>query len=161
MTGEAMRRPEQVSSLVRRLDPARPGLIGRVGGGSGVKYMTYGDRMSEKEMEKPGSESLVTVIVAGLANLAIGVAKLVAGLVSGSSAMLSEAVHSAADTVTEVLLFVAVRRGGSRRRPAPFGHGKAGFFWALMAAFADPHRRRRILHHPRRAQIITGRSSPI
>jgi cation diffusion facilitator family transporter len=98
--------------------------------------------MSEKVMEKPesespGSESLVTVIVAGLANLAIGVAKLVAGLISGSSAMLSEAMHSAADTVTEVLLFIAVRRGGkSADVRHPFGYGKAGFFWALMAAFA-------------------------
>lgn len=77
------------------------------------------------------------MIVAGLANLAIAVAKLVAGLISGSSAMLSEAMHSAADTVTEVLLFVAVRRAD---HPAdsrhPFGHGMAGFFWALMAAFA-------------------------
>ena len=64
-------------------------------------------------------------------------AKLVAGLVSGSAAMLSEAAHSAADTVTEILLLVAVRTG---ERPAdvrhPFGHGKAGFFWALMAAVA-------------------------
>lgn len=87
--------------------------------------------------DKGGSESLATVVVAGLANLAIAVAKLVAGLVSGSSAMLSEAAHSAADTVTEALLFVAVRRSG---HPAdarhPFGYGKAGFFWALMAAFA-------------------------
>src|SRR5687768_15815471 len=86
---------------------------------------------------KGGPESLATVVVAGLANLAIAVAKLIAGLISGSSAMLSEAAHSAADTVTEVLLFVAVRRSG---HPAdvrhPFGYGKAGFFWALMAAFA-------------------------
>jgi cation diffusion facilitator family transporter len=51
--------------------------------------------------------------------------------------MLSEAAHSAADTVTEVLLLVSVRRSG---RPAdrrhPFGHGKAGFVWAMMAAVA-------------------------
>ncbi|MFI6884952.1 cation diffusion facilitator family transporter [Streptosporangium canum] len=93
--------------------------------------------MVDKAAEKSGPESLGTVIVAGLANLAIAVAKLVAGLFSGSSAMLSEAMHSAADTVTEVLLYVAVRRAG---HPAdtrhPFGHGMAGFFWALMAAFA-------------------------
>ncbi|MFD0885419.1 cation diffusion facilitator family transporter [Streptosporangium algeriense] len=90
---------------------------------------------AERAQDRP--ESLGTVIVAGLANLAIALAKLVAGLVSGSSAMLSEAMHSAADTVTEILLFVAVRRAG---RPAdahhPFGYGMAGFFWALMAAFA-------------------------
>ncbi|MGP3930515.1 cation diffusion facilitator family transporter [Nonomuraea sp. KM88] len=80
-------------------------------------------------------ESLRTVLVAAAANLAIALAKLVAGLVGGSAAMLSEAAHSAADTVTELLLLVAVRRSG---RPAdrrhPFGHGKAGFVWALMAA---------------------------
>lgn len=86
--------------------------------------------------EKSG-ESTATVLVAGAANLAIAVAKLVAGLISGSAAMLSEAAHSAADTVTEVLLLVALRRG---EKPAdrrhPFGYGKAGFFWALMAAGA-------------------------
>ncbi|WP_436756775.1 cation diffusion facilitator family transporter [Streptosporangium sp. V21-05] len=96
---------------------------------------TDADKAGSESSE--GSESLATVIVAGLANLAIAVAKLVAGLISGSSAMLSEAAHSAADTVTEALLFVAVRRGG---HPAdarhPFGYGKAGFFWALLAAFA-------------------------
>ncbi|MEU4324910.1 cation diffusion facilitator family transporter [Nonomuraea dietziae] len=82
-------------------------------------------------------ESMGTVVVAGLANLAIAAAKLVAGLVGGSAAMLSEAAHSAADTVTEVLLLVAVRRGGKPAdRRHPFGYGKAGFVWALMAAGA-------------------------
>jgi len=49
----------------------------------------------------------------------------VAGMLSGSAAMLSEAAHSFADTVTEVFLYVALRRGG---KPAdeehPFGYGK-------------------------------------
>ncbi|MFG2072867.1 cation diffusion facilitator family transporter [Nonomuraea maritima] len=88
-------------------------------------------------MEGKSGESLATVLVAGAANLVIALAKLFAGLVSGSAAMLSEAAHSAADTVTELLLLVAVRRAA---RPAdrrhPFGHGKAGFVWALLAAFA-------------------------
>jgi cation diffusion facilitator family transporter len=81
------------------------------------------------------TESLRTVLVAGAANLAIAVAKAVAGLASGSAAMLSESAHSVADTVTEVLLFTALRRGA---RPADeqhqFGHGKESFFWALLAA---------------------------
>lgn len=82
-------------------------------------------------------ESTGTVLVAGVANLAIAAAKLFAGLVSGSAAMLSEAAHSAADTVTEVLLLVALRSGGKPAdRRHPFGYGKAGFFWALMAACA-------------------------
>ncbi|MEJ3750418.1 cation diffusion facilitator family transporter [Actinomycetes bacterium KLBMP 9797] len=87
--------------------------------------------MSEAE----NTESIGTVIVAGLANLSIAAAKLVAGLISGSAAMLSEAAHSLADTTTEVLLFAALRRGG---RPAdarhPFGYGKESWVWAFIAA---------------------------
>ncbi|GAA4556324.1 cation diffusion facilitator family transporter [Planotetraspora kaengkrachanensis] len=81
------------------------------------------------------SESLGTVVVAGAANLAIALAKLVAGLISSSASMLSEAAHSAADTVTEVLLFTAIRHG---ERPAdrrhPLGHGRASYLWAIIAA---------------------------
>jgi cation diffusion facilitator family transporter len=81
------------------------------------------------------TESLRTVIVAGSANLAIALAKAIAGLVSGSAAMLSEAAHSLADTVTELLLFTALRRGARQADEVhPFGHGKESFFWALMAA---------------------------
>nr|WP_041833997.1 cation diffusion facilitator family transporter [Actinoplanes sp. N902-109] len=82
-----------------------------------------------------GNESVGTVIIAGLANLVIAAAKLIAGMLSGSAAMLSEAAHSLADTVTEVFLFVALRRGS---KPAdeqhPFGYGKESFVWAFIAA---------------------------
>ncbi|MEU4244130.1 cation diffusion facilitator family transporter [Actinoplanes sp. NPDC026619] len=82
-----------------------------------------------------GNESVGTVILAGAANLAIAVAKLAAGLFSGSAAMLSEAAHSIADTITEVFLYVALVRG---RQPAdeehPFGYGKESFVWAFIAA---------------------------
>ncbi|MEU7998550.1 cation diffusion facilitator family transporter [Micromonospora sp. NPDC049060] len=81
------------------------------------------------------TESVATVVVAGAANLAIAVAKLIAGVISGSAAMLSEAVHSVADTTTEVLLYLALRRGA---RPAdarhPFGYGKESYVWAFLAA---------------------------
>jgi cation diffusion facilitator family transporter len=84
-----------------------------------------------------GGESLGTVILAGTANLAIAVAKLIGGLISHSSAMLSEAAHSVADTVTEVLLFVALKRGN---RPPdakhPFGYGRETYFWAFLASLA-------------------------
>ncbi len=77
------------------------------------------------------------MIIAGVANLAIAAAKAAAGVLGGSAAMLSEAAHSVADTVTEVLLFTALRAGV---RPAdarhPFGYGKANFFWAFLAAVA-------------------------
>lgn len=85
--------------------------------------------------ERPGGESTLTVVVALLINLAIAAMKLVAGLVSGSAAMLSEAAHSVADTFTELFLLTALRRS---ERPAdrrhPFGYGKERYFWSLLAA---------------------------
>jgi cation diffusion facilitator family transporter len=87
--------------------------------------------------ESGGGESTGTVVVAGLANLGIAIAKLVGGLISHSSAMLSEAAHSLADTITEVLLFIALERGdkapGARH---PVGHGRETYFWALLACLA-------------------------
>ncbi|TCO64816.1 cation diffusion facilitator family transporter [Actinocrispum wychmicini] len=85
--------------------------------------------------ERPGGESTLTVVIALVINLAIAVMKLVAGLVSGSAAMLSEAAHSIADTFTELFLLTALRRSD---RPAdrrhPFGYGKERYFWSLLAA---------------------------
>jgi cation diffusion facilitator family transporter len=80
-------------------------------------------------------ETLRTVVVAGVANLVIALAKLAAGLVTGSSAMLAEAAHSVADTVNQGFLLVSLRTGA---RPAdeefPFGHGQERYFWSLLAA---------------------------
>lgn len=81
------------------------------------------------------TESTATVLVAGASNIAVGILKLVAGLLTGSAAMLAEAAHSVADTVTEILLLAALHRS---RRPAdrthPLGYGQERFFWALIAA---------------------------
>ena len=83
-------------------------------------------------------ESLRTIVIAFLANIVIGIAKLLAGLASGSTAMLAEAAHSAADSVNEVFLAVGLYRD---RQPAdatrPFGHGRERFLWAFMAAIAS------------------------
>jgi cation diffusion facilitator family transporter len=90
--------------------------------------------MSDKSSN---SESLGTVLIAAGANLAIAVAKAVGGVLSGSSAMLSEAAHSVADTVTEVLLLTALHRSA---RPAdeqhPLGYGPERYFWAFLASVA-------------------------
>src|SRR3954464_5488968 len=80
-------------------------------------------------------ESALTVVVAICANMGIAVAKGIAGLVSGSAAMLSEAAHSLADTTNQVLLLIAVKRSS---RPAderhPFGYGRERYFWSRLAA---------------------------
>jgi cation diffusion facilitator family transporter len=77
-----------------------------------------------------------TIIVAGAANVLVGLTKLVAGILSGSSAMLAEAAHSAADTLDQVFLLLSLREAD---RPAsrehPFGHGQERYFWSLLAAF--------------------------
>lgn len=79
-----------------------------------------------------------SIVVALAANVVVAGAKLVAGLVTGSTALLSEAIHSAADSINEVLLSVSLRRG---RRPAdaqhPFGYGAARFLWAFLAAISS------------------------
>ncbi|NBH05401.1 cation diffusion facilitator family transporter [Amycolatopsis sp. SID8362] len=88
-----------------------------------------------EETENSGGESTLTVLLAGGVNLAIAVMKLIAGIITGSGAMLSEAAHSVADTFTEVLLLTALKRSD---RPAdrvhPFGYGKERYFWSLLAA---------------------------
>ncbi|WP_018333534.1 cation diffusion facilitator family transporter [Actinomycetospora chiangmaiensis] len=85
--------------------------------------------------DSSSGQSTLSVILALAANAAVGVLKLVAGLLTGSSAMLAEAAHSAADCVTEVLLFTALRRSGKRAdRAHPFGYGKERFFWAMIAS---------------------------
>jgi len=77
-----------------------------------------------------------TVLIAGAANLFVGVIKLAAGILVGSSAMLAEAAHSAADTLNQAFLLASLHRGG---RPAdsrhPFGYGQERYFWSLLAAF--------------------------
>ncbi len=93
--------------------------------------------MSEEGVDDAAGddESTGTVLLAGTANLVIAVAKLVGGLISGSTAMLAEAAHSFADTLNQVFLMAALKRS---QKPAdvqhPFGYGMERYFWSLIAA---------------------------
>jgi cation diffusion facilitator family transporter len=81
------------------------------------------------------SRSDRVVFVGLFANAAIAVGKYVAGGVTGSPAMMSEAFHSTADVGNELLLLLGMRR--SRRSPDalhPFGHGKLLYFYSLLVA---------------------------
>jgi cation diffusion facilitator family transporter len=77
-----------------------------------------------------------TVLIAGGANLFVAAIKVGAGVLTGSSALLAEAAHSAADTLNQAFLLASIRKG---RRPAdsrhPFGYGQERYFWSLLAAF--------------------------
>ena len=75
------------------------------------------------------------VIAALAANLAIAVAKFVAFLFTGSASMLSEAVHSVADTANEALLLIGQGRSRRGRTTAhPFGYGRERYFYAFIVA---------------------------
>jgi cation diffusion facilitator family transporter len=80
-------------------------------------------------------ESRITILYALAANVVLAIAKLAAGLLTGSAALLAEAAHSIADTIDQLALLWSLRMG---RRPPddehPFGHGMERFFWAFLAA---------------------------
>jgi cation diffusion facilitator family transporter len=81
------------------------------------------------------AESRIAIYGAIGANIAIAVTKFVVAGITGSSAMLSEGIHSSVDTFNGILLLVGLRLS---KRPAsvehPFGHGKELYFWSLIVA---------------------------
>ena len=76
-----------------------------------------------------------TLWIAFGANMAIAVSKFVAAAITGSSAMLTEGVHSVVDSVNELLLVYGRKR--SRKAPDvyhPFGYGREVYFWSFVVA---------------------------
>ncbi|MDP9862770.1 MULTISPECIES: cation diffusion facilitator family transporter [Streptosporangium] len=75
------------------------------------------------------------IIAALSANLAIAAAKFVAFLVTTSSSMLAESIHSLADSGNQVLLLVGGKRAARKRTAEhPFGYGRERYFYAFVVA---------------------------
>lgn len=75
------------------------------------------------------------IIAALLANAGIAVAKFVGFLVTGSSSMLAESVHSVADTSNQGLLLLGKKRASRAATFAhPFGYGRDRYFYSFVVA---------------------------
>ncbi len=69
------------------------------------------------------------------ANLGIAVTKFVAFLLTGSSSMLAESVHSVADSGNQGLLLLGGRRAKKQATPEhPFGYGRERYFWGFVVS---------------------------
>ncbi|MEU3229343.1 cation diffusion facilitator family transporter [Nocardiopsis alba] len=80
-------------------------------------------------------DSTKAVVMALAANLGIAVTKFVAYLLTASSAMLAEAVHSVADSGNQLLLLFGGRRSRRTATPEhPFGYGHERYFYAFLVA---------------------------
>ncbi|MBA2241078.1 MAG: cation diffusion facilitator family transporter [Solirubrobacterales bacterium] len=101
--------------------------------------MTGSDRDTRADAAEAHSgghgESTKAILAAFIANIGIAATKFVGFLITGSSSLLAEAIHSVADSSNQGLLFLGGKRA---EKPAtdlhPFGFGRSRYFWSFVVA---------------------------
>ena len=91
--------------------------------------------LGEWEPGRVAAERNRAVIAAFLSNLALTIVKAIAAVMTGSTALLAETMHSIADMGNEALLFLGMRL--AERPPDerhPLGHGRDMYFWAFVVS---------------------------
>jgi len=84
---------------------------------------------------KKAKSSKAVILAAFIANLFIALVKYVVAFFSASSAMLAEAIHSTADALNQVLLFVGIRKAAKKADELhAFGFSGESYFWSFIVA---------------------------
>src|SRR4051812_23928948 len=105
------------------------------GAGPGRGRRDVGVRVTSMAGGHEGHESGGAILAAFAANMGIAATKFVGFLITGSSSLLAESIHSVADSSNQGLLFL----GGKQAAKTPdelhqFGHGRVRYFWAFVVA---------------------------
>lgn len=84
---------------------------------------------------KKAKNSKSVILAAFVANLFIALVKFIVAFFTASSAMLAEAIHSSADTLNQVLLFVGLKKAAKKADELhPFGFSGEAYFWSFIVA---------------------------